>query len=208
MSAREEGFTLIETLVTMALFALVSVGFYQVMIATVGASNTTSDLTRISEEARHGFNRILRDTREAAEIRSAAPNAYRIWVDFDGDEEVDADDYELVQFEYLAGGRIELVALNEDGTEAERALLVDSVSPALDGEGDPLPVFSYSSDYLQYDTDTVDGVSSLAELTAAVGADRALDYISNVHIDFRVAVGDSSSTFTSRAQLRNKRFGL
>lgn len=210
MTARlndQSGFTLIEMLVTMLLLSVISIGFYQVMFATVGASDTTASLTRISEEARHGFNRMIRDTREAARLQSATPTSYRVWVNFNEDSVIDHEDYELVEFRH-AGDEIRLVAIGAGGSPTEDALLIDNVravdhvSPAGDD-----PVFTYSSDYLQFDTNG-DGVASQAELVSAVGATESLEYIGSVHFNFRVEVGDRTSTFTSRAQLRNKRFGI
>ena len=89
----ESGFTLVEVLVTMFVFAIVSVGFYQVMFSGSRGADTSQRVVNISEEARLGFNRLIRDTREATSldcppVGSVCPgaNGYSIIVDFDGDD--------------------------------------------------------------------------------------------------------------------------
>ena len=87
---QEEGFSLVEVMIGMLLLSILSIGFYQVMFSTVRGSNSAADVAQSAEEARLGFNRMIRDTREATHLVSASGTDYRIWVDFDGDGCVDA----------------------------------------------------------------------------------------------------------------------
>ncbi len=86
----ERGFTLVELMVAILLFSVLSIGFYQVMFSSVTGSTRASDVAEVAEEARLGFNRIIRDTRETTKLVSADDDEYRIWVDFDRDGCVDS----------------------------------------------------------------------------------------------------------------------
>jgi hypothetical protein len=76
------------------------------------------------------------------------------------------------------------------------------------------PVFSYVSNFLQFDTGPVDGEATATELDDAVGTgnnnnlldDLELDYISDVNYAFRVSVGGDARNFFGQAQIRNRRY--
>lgn len=176
---QEHGFTLVETLVSIMLFSILSVGFYQVMFSGVEGGETTSDVARISEEARIGLNRLLRDTREAGGhcfsaasptcgLVTASPTSYSIEVDYDGDGTVDYADNEYLRFDYNSGaGTITIAALDATGNVISGPeVLISGVSQVPDGR----PVFDYSSNYLQYDwkneagATTPDGVTTWEEI--------------------------------------------
>ncbi len=219
----ESGFTLIELMVGMLLFSILSVGFYQVMVASIRGSDDTHDIARIAQEARLGFNRMVRDTREATRLISASDTSYRIWTDFDADGVVDADGYEYLEFS-LQDGDIFLTPLsapvsNTDppgpvfsgsegvlaGEQAE--LLIANVSDV--GGRD---IFSYASNFLQYDTDG-NGETSATEIDSSPFGDGngalngiELDHISDVNYAFRVSVGDRGTDFFGQAQMRSRRY--
>src|SRR3712207_1022482 len=85
----DNGFTLVELLVTIALFSVVAVGIYQVVLTTVRSGDVTEDLVRVSEEARAGFNRMIRDAREARALTVSNPNEFRVQTDFNDDTSID-----------------------------------------------------------------------------------------------------------------------
>ena len=84
-SASENGFTLIETLVAITLFSVVSISFYSVMLSGSRGADTTRSVVRVAEEARFGLNRMVRDTREAQVMAEADEDSYRVQIDFDED---------------------------------------------------------------------------------------------------------------------------
>jgi prepilin-type N-terminal cleavage/methylation domain-containing protein len=201
MSRREDGFTIIELLVVMLLFSVVVLGLYSVLFSTRDGSVTAQNVSRVSQEARLGFNRIIRDTREAAEITSATATSYSMNVDFDGDQAFDADEFESITYAYDAvGDRITI----SNGSITET--LIDGVLPIAGRD-----IFSYTSNLLEYDANA-DGVTTFTELNTAraSGASLLTDnllYVSHVSYAFSISSGDSVSEFFTQAQVRNARGG-
>ena len=206
----ESGMTLIEVLVSISLFMIVLVGFYQVMFSGATGADTAQRLAEISEEARLGFNRMIRDTREASLLENPTATSYRVKIDFDGDGNFspqgvqnDQGDYEDLVFSYDADAQE--IQLNGE-------TLMAGVEPI-----GTKPIFDYASNFLEYDWNG-DGVSSWQEVDEAVahgvtGVGNNNDVIdgtedrllSSVIFSVQVTVGDRSSEFYSEAQLRNRR---
>lgn len=225
MSRRENGFTLVEVLVTILVFSVISVGFYTVMFSGTRGSDTARHVIRISEDARLGLNRMVRDTREADEIVELSPTAYRIQVNFNnnfdaaGDpiyEDTNAASDEDFSFVYDAATSGIYIDVDNDGPEPDE-LLVGGVSPI--GSGDP---FSYFSNVLELDwhgassSDPPDGVTTCLEIDEAedhgvanVGDDDGVcddgeaEFVSRVRFAFEVASGDHKTDFFTESQLRN-----
>lgn len=205
----ETGFSLVEVLIAIFLFSILSVGFYQVMFSGVRGSDATRDIASSTEEARLGFGRMVRETREADSIQFAGPDSYSILIDYDGDGSFEADLYEYIRFSFdESTSRIRLSALNLNGSVRESGILMEGVTRV-----GTTPVFSYSSNLLQYDTDG-DGVTEQAEIDAAAGvgnsdgviAGAELDLVSSVEYSLRSTSGDRGSDFSTEAQIRNRRF--
>lgn len=200
---RENGFTLTELLVVMGLFSVIIVSFYSVMFSGQRGATTAQDVSRISQEARLGFNRMVRDAREAGVLNAATPTSFTVSVDFDGDGEYSGADFEIVTYSYDdPADRITI----SNGTTTET--LIDGVEQI-----GTTPVFSYASNLLEYDGadgTTPNGLTTVAELDAAQGvgatltADK-LGYLSSITFSFRVRSGDRITDFYTQAQLRNRR---
>ena len=220
--ANDDGFTLVELLVSMMLLSIISVGLYQVMFSSVRGSDDTQEIAQISQEARLGFNRMIRDTREAARIVTATSTSYRIWTDFNANNVVDANDYEYVQYS-VAGGEIQLTPLSApaqnlaprpqfSGNEAvlagEQAETLIAGVGAVNGQD----IFTYSSNFLQFDTSPANGETTAAEIEAAVGDGTAgltgteLEYVSDVNYAFTVSVDERTTEFFGQASIRSRRF--
>jgi prepilin-type N-terminal cleavage/methylation domain-containing protein len=196
---KESGFTLVELLVTMGIFALVSVGFYSLLFASQRGAGTSQDVNEISQEARLGLNRMIRDTREAGTLTDVTATGYTVEIDFDGDGVIEASEFEVVVFAYDAGGSRLTIG---NGTTTET--LIGGVSP-ISG----VAMFTYDSNRLEYDANN-DGKTTVAELDAAQASGATLTtdksaYLSNVSYAFRISKGDSVASFYSQAQLRNRR---
>lgn len=220
----QTGFSLVELMVAIMLLSILSVGFYQVMFSAVRGSQDASDIAETAEEARLGFNRMIRDTRETTRLITAGNDAYRIWTDYDRDGVVDASDYEYLQYAYDADAdTITLTALT--GPVGGNPNLLDPTAAALAGTSTETlaahvqlvgtrPVFSYASNFLQYDTAPANGEVSSTELDTAAGLGNnngaldgiELNYVSDVNFAFRVLVGGDGRTFYGQAQIRNRRY--
>ncbi len=209
-SASENGFTLIETLVAITLFSVVSISFYSVMLSGSRGADTTRSVVRVAEEARFGLNRMVRDTREAQVMAEADEDSYRVQIDFDEDGTIQTfpatnsnGDFEDLEYVYDPGA--DEVTLNGE-------LLIKGIEE-VPGED----LFTYSSNYLEYDWDA-DGTATWEELDAGpqhgvqVGNDNGvldlaeLSYISSVNFAMRVTDEDQATIFSSEAQLRNRRW--
>lgn len=219
---QEQGYTLVELLVVMSLFSVLMVGFFSVMMSGVRGSDTTESVVQISEEARLGFNRMVRDTREAAYLKAASlspTNSFTVHLDFDGDGTPgEAAAGEVETFTYNPTDRTIVLTAGDAGcTTCESAVLMSGITP----QGSQ-PIFDFSSNQLQFDrTDPTigsvrDGVATWQEVdTPPAGetggdADGVLDapelkYLSNVSFTMTISAGDRSSALNVQAQLRNRR---
>ena len=187
----EEGFTLVELLVSIFIFAVLSTSFFLVMLGGTRGSEITREVVSISEEARLGLNRMVRDTREAQRLTAVGPDSYTILVDFNRDGDVvDADEEET--FEFVDG----TITLNDE-------VLVRGVA-AIGAE----PVFSFSSNNLEdYDGSTgddPDGIATLEEVQFVEGAD-VFPALTQVAFAIEVNSENRESEFRTEAQLRNRR---
>lgn len=221
MRRREQaGFTLAETLVGIFLFSVLSAGFYSVMLTGVRSSETTEAVVRISDEARLGFNRMVRDAREATRIvdieLGPSPNAsFTVHVDFDADGSIEASAGEVETFEYDEEQR--LLLLNSE-------ILMTGVEPF-----GSQPIFDYSSNRLEYDWSSPcnpawpvtgcppDGVASWQEIdrrppSITQGGNNSgtpdaaeFPYLSSISFAMTIANADQATQFFTEAQLRNVR---
>ena len=213
----QAGFTLVELLITMFLLSLATTMFLSVMLSVSRGSDRSRSVTRVSEEARLGFNRMVRDTREGEKLVAAEDDTYHLQVDFNADEIITlapaanpSGDFEDLTFAWDAAD-LEIEINGEVLMES-----VDCIRP-MGGGACTKPVFTYSSDRLEYDWDG-NGTTSWEELDEAgshgvVGIGNGdgdlggaeLPFVSYVNFAVRVVDDDSSSDFFVEAQLRNLR---
>lgn len=203
-ASSQQGFTVIELLVVISLLGIISVGFYSVLFASQRGADTSQSIANLSQEARLGFNRMVRDTRQAEELVSVAPTSFRIRIDFDDSGlPYSVADFEDVTYAYdAATRRITLSNVPAGGTVTETLIVGVDPIPGRD-------VFSFGSNLLEYDTNG-DGTTDEIELNAArnsgasLGASN-LPYLTNVNFAFSVTSGDSTQPFYTQAQVRNRR---
>jgi prepilin-type N-terminal cleavage/methylation domain-containing protein len=176
----ERGFTLVELLVVIGVFAVVSVGFYQVMFSGVRGGQTTRDVATISQEARLGLNRMVRDTREGLTLQDLTPTSYQVQVRYH-----DGSAKDLV-FSYDEDSQT--IRLREAGESGLGQILIE-------GE-EPLP----GSDK----TGTADW-NNLINPPAGVVIGDPEPHVSNIDYAFRIRSGNRTTEFFAQAQLRNRR---
>ncbi len=215
VSRNEGGFTLIEVLVTFTVFSALSAGIFGVMMSTSRGSETARRVAGVSEQARLGLNRMVRDTREGSSIDWVAPdlNSFEVHVDFDGNNLITPlpatnplGDVEELTYAYDASTKT--LRLNGE-------VLVRGVECARDASGSCVPAFSFGSNRLEFDTSPKDGVTTWQELDQAdpsygVGnRDNQLNFelslVSNVAFALRIEDGTARRDFYAEAQLRNQR---
>lgn len=209
--AHELGFTMVELLVTMMVFSIVAVSFYQVLFAQAQGADVATSLGRVSEEARVGFNRMVRDTREGDVISAASTTSYAVKVNFDGDglyeNPNERGDYEILTYAYDAGAKT--ITLNGE-------VLMRGVEP-IPGE-DP---FTFSSNFLEYDWGEPYGTTSWQEINDASCAAHGITgvgdcdvppvldaaefpYLTTVEYSLRVRDGENYTDFVASSQMRNR----
>jgi Tfp pilus assembly protein PilV len=166
----EAGYSIIELLVACLLFALISAGFYQVMHAQARTADTTRTMSRIADEARLGFNRMIRDVREADSIAwiSSDQNQFTIYVNYNGDSYYQdpnpVGDNEVLTYTYdpVAETVTLCAALTYSSCNASNSeILMSGVEQIGTAQ-----VFAFSSSVLDYDWDD-SGDTTWQEVDAA-----------------------------------------
>ena len=203
----EAGFTLIEMLITFFILSLITTVFMQAAFSGTRGSDTARSVARVTQEARLGLNRMVRDTREATLIEDADATGYTVKIDFDSNGVYNnpnsVGDYEVLTYEYVSAD--DQITLNGE-------LLVNGAQEVAGKD-----MFTYASNFLTYDWNA-DGVTTATELDAApthgitgVGNNNGvldypeLSYVSDVVFNFTVLLDGHSERFYGGAQLRNRR---
>jgi prepilin-type N-terminal cleavage/methylation domain-containing protein len=199
----DAGLTMTELLVAIGIFAIVSTSFYSVLFAVQRGSEDARRVASVSEEARLGFNRMVRDTREGLELTAASANEFTVRVDFENDDLGPQD------LTYKKTGN-EIQLNNETLMEG-----VDCIRQSGSCVQD---VFRYTSNRLEFDWNG-DGVTSWEELDASAAPSHGvigvgnndgelndeLAFVSDVMFALEVSNGDSNGDLIASAQLRNRR---
>jgi type II secretory pathway component PulJ len=195
---------MVELLAAMGIFAIVSTGFYSVLFSVQRGSRDTRATTAISGEARLGFNRMVRDTREGQQIESATPTSFTVRVDYESDELGP----QVLTFS-KSGSSILL-----DGETLMKG--VDCLRAADDTCSQD--VFHFTSNRLEYDWNG-DGVTTWQELDQSASSTHGvvgvgnndgelnveLAFISDVTFALQLGSAGDVTQFMAQAQLRNRR---
>jgi prepilin-type N-terminal cleavage/methylation domain-containing protein len=220
MNARDEsGFTLAELLVAIFVFAIISGAFYQVLFAQARGEDTTRNVSQMTDTARLGFNRMIRDAREADSLsnvtfnQTTTANAFTLKVNYNGDGTYTAD--EILTYSYdPTAHTIGLCQSTSAGVCSGTAdTLMANVSPA--GAN---PIFGYSSNRLDWDWDgngtttwqEVDAASNSTHGVTGVGNNNGLldsgefQYLTTITFSIQVSAGTKNVSIYDVAQLRNK----
>lgn len=201
----ERGATLVEVIVTMGILATVASSFYMVLFSVTQRSQNARSIAVNSEEGRLGFNRMVRDTREAQDLQSGSPNSYAIKVDFENDGIAPA----IQTFSWNG----ESILLNDE-------VLMDGVDCIRPAAGSPCSQdpFVYTSNRLEYDWNR-DGITTWQELDESAAAAHGvvgvgndddqlnveLRFITDITFAVQVTDGEATSRLVAQAQLRNRR---
>lgn len=214
MGRGEGGFTLVELIVSVFVFSLISAGMYQVLFGQARGGEVIKANSDIAEEVRMGFARMVRDTREADVLTAASPTSFTIKVNFNGDG--------LYQNPNSQGDD-EILTYAFDETAGTITLNGQVLMRGVSKPGNPAEdVFQYSSNFLEYDWPTPpatagDGTTTWLELDRApdygvigVGNDNGMldagefPYITTIAFSAKVSQGGRSSNYYATSQLRNR----
>jgi prepilin-type N-terminal cleavage/methylation domain-containing protein len=223
----EAGYTLVEIVVALFIFSIVSVAFVGVMMSGARSTDATRRNVRLSEEARGGLNRIVRDVREAGWValpgNSATTNytSFTVKTDYDGNGTYSnsagpagtaESNYEVVTYAYDAATKS--ITVTAEGFPTET--LIRGVEPI-----GSTPVFAFTSNRLEFDWNG-DGVTTMTEVSENACSwggnnttldpgcnttltDKEMAYLTNFVLAAEVNSGESHSEYFAEAQLRNRR---
>jgi prepilin-type N-terminal cleavage/methylation domain-containing protein len=210
----DEGFTLVELLVAMGLFAVLGTLLLGLALSSSEVTEQTRARTGVNEESRIAMERMARELRQASAIDSvtlpgtegaAELTSISFWTDFNGDgaRTLDAADPEVLTYRWNPDTkRLTLFASDLGPTEARPVLSANVTSFRI----------GLQSSRWEYDANS-DGVTTWRELDQAgtpVGnangvADMPeLAYVDLVAVTMTVQDGTGSQTYSTRIDLRNR----
>ncbi len=201
---RDQGLGLVEVIVAMGLFGLLTTVLLGFALGTSRVTEDTRMLSGVNEESRLAMERFARELRQAREItayeRPASPSdevAFTFWTDFDGDGTKDpgVEDPEVLTYRWTPDNQLTLSA-----GPITRRVLAANVSQ--------FEVELFSSMW-EHDANG-DGMTSWLELDEAVGGDDGvpqtadLQYVDLVTVTMTVLDGPHRQTYRTEVDLRNR----
>lgn len=212
-SPRDEGMSLVEVLVGVALFGVVGTLLLGLALSTSKVTEDTRNLANITEQSRLAMERMNRELRQSEGILSVhLPEsagdwtAVTFWTDFDGDraQDISAADPEVMTYRWTPStSQLTLTANDADGTAVTRPILAVNVTNF---------VLGLHSSRWEYDADA-NGVTTWAELDLAgypigngdlAANEDELDYIDLVSIDMTVTTDGRAQKYSTQVDLRNQ----
>ena len=207
---RDQGLGLVEVIVAMGLFGLLTTVLLGFVLGTSRVTEDTRMLSGVNEESRLAMERFARELRQARAItaytRPAAPGdevAFTFWTDFDGDgtKDLGVADPEVLTYRWTPDdNRLTLTANDADGSEVTRPVLAANVSR--------FDIELFSSLW-EHDADG-DGMTTWLELDAALGGNDGvpqtadLQYVDLVTVTMTVLDGPHRQTYRTEVDLRNR----
>lgn len=206
---RDQGFTMVEMLVSMALFGVLGTVLLGFSLGSARVADGVQSATDVTEEARLATERMTRELRQAEGLSGAVVSdgkvvAMTIQVDFDGSGTIDttAVDPEVLTYRWLEDDeRLTLTANN------------DLTRPVLAGGVELVDIRLRSSQWIYdgADASEPDGTTTWQELDASSIGNRngqpdaaELPFIDLVSVELVVRDGDTSRRFTVQADMRNR----
>ena len=208
----DRGFTLVELLVSMGLFAVLGSVLLGFVLSTADVTDDVSETADVTGEARLALERMNRELRQARSIEAASISdnvvSLTFWTDFDGDDTKDTGlaDPEVLTYRWdRAGGTLTLSAPTA-GTTVTRPVLAAKVASF------DLRLRSSLWQYDGADGTAPDGETTWQELDRAgppVGdrdgvPDVELEHVDLVAVRLRLQVQGATREFVMQADLRNQ----
>jgi type II secretory pathway pseudopilin PulG len=209
----DDGGTLIEIIVAIAIFGLLGSALLGVVLSTNKVTESTRQMTNVNEESRLAMERLTRELRQANAVLDVQlpasdtdSTALTFWTDFDGNGTADlnAADPEVLTYRWDPNtGQLTLTANDASGTAVTKPVLAANVTAF---------TLSLRSSLWQHDLDG-DGVTDWSELDASgapVGNGNGtldapeLDHLDAVAISMTVLDGPYAQTYQTQVDLRNR----
>lgn len=210
---RDEGVTLVEVLVAIGLFAVLSAVLLGFALSTSRVTEGTRQLANVNEESRLAMERMTRELRQANQVTAVTlpqtatdPTAITFWTDFNGNgvADLNAADPEVLTYRWNpVTSRLTLTANDPDGTAVTRPVLAANVSAFTVGLDSSLWMYDGNGD----------GETTWQELDAAGapvgdgdGAPGAaeLQHVDLVTVSMTVLDGPHAQTYRTHVDLRNR----
>lgn len=210
MTARDEGFSLVELLVAMALFGVLGSLLLGLALGTSRVTDDVRSLTTVNEESRLAMDRMTRELRQARAITAvtlppSSTTSLTFWTDFNGNNAVDlaVADPEVLTYRWNpATSRLTLTANDAAATAVTRPVMAASVSSV---------TLELRSSQWEHDADG-NGQTTWQEIDAAAAGGNGngvpdgteLEAIDQVGLTMTVLDGSRAQTYTTRVDLRNR----
>ncbi len=184
----EQGFTLVELLVSISILTVIMIGMIAFMWSASSYWRSGQSIANMTDNARLGLNRMTRELRQASIVETAQTNLLSYKVDFGGGQEI-------ITYGFSAGdsGQSGYVWRSTSAVPGEQLVLVEDVD---------FMQFSYFGNDYKCDTNN-DGITTWAELQAC--STTPVSKVARVDISLTLKAGeDGSQTFVDQAWLRNR----
>lgn len=208
-TTHDDGFTMVEMLVAMALFAVLGTVLLSFALGSARVADGVQAATDVTEEARLATERMTRELRQAEGLSGAVVSdgkvvAMTLEVDFDGSGTIDttAIDSEVLTYRWI-----------EDQERLTLTANSDTTRPVLAGGVELVDIRLRSSQWI-YDgagSYPADGITTWQELDkSSIGNGNGqpdgdeLPFIDLVSVELIVRDGDTSRRFTVQADMRNR----
>lgn len=211
---RDAGVSLVEVLVGMGLFGLLSTLLLGFVLGTSKVTDDTRQLAGVNEESRLAMERLTRELREANAVLAlelpATPSdgtALTFWTDFNGNkvQDLNASDPEVLTYRWEPSTkRLTLTANDADGNAVTRPVLAANVSDfrvdlfsslwAYDTSNNSLPTTWLELDAAGPPIGNGNSIPDLAEL----------ERIDLVSASITVLDGAHAQTYRTQVDLRNR----
>lgn len=229
-TSREDGFSLVEILVAITIFAGLGTALLTAVLSTSRASETTRTSNDLNEEARVVLNRMSRELRESSRIvsvtnpagpsfNSNADSSITFEVDFDGDRVIEAAaaDPEVLTYTYDRSARqlilsagssavpvlaanVEYFRLGYAARVTDGRLQYDGLTSTAAG----CPVAAAAPDG-RLDWTELDAEPSLTVGNCNGLLDVELPLIASISIELTVLQAPREQSYSTRVDLRNVR---
>lgn len=211
-ASRDDGFTLIEMIISMAIFGVILSVAASVIGTSTKTSNTVRQVNDLNSEARQALNRISRELRQSVEVENVigtdGATGLTFAVDFDGSGVIDSNtaDPERLTYQWQ-NNNIYLSAADVSGSTVTQ--------PILSGHVTSFSLEYFSSRY-SFDCDG-NGTTTWQELdhgscrpaSSPVGNNNGqldageLPYIDSVMLTFTVLDGSRKQNYRTQIDMRN-----